>query len=250
MLPRSSPCDCGDSPPCRCPGQIEKGAVPFCRSETRLKSRVRGRAKRGLFPLSPAGARPFPVFRGFTQSGFDWVLFHIPDDLFPLVAVPNPTVEIVLRPKGSGTFQNPVRFESRSAFDPRDLPRQGVSRGQEQVDVIRHQHPGCEIISPFRSAFAQNLCDNGRHFRFSQPARTGRRRIQQSVPRDEGGPLVVQRSATAATGKEPANRQVTKYPAPSGCQWGRRRCIATVFQTCGRPSRDATEVACPGRVRG
>ena len=48
-------------------------------------------------------------------------------------------------------------------------------------------------------------------------------------------PWVVQRSATAATGNEPANRHVTKYSTPSGCQCGRWRCIPQVFQKCLSP---------------
>src|ERR1700712_1986841 len=39
-------------------------------------------------------------------------------------------------------------------------------------------------------------------------------------PATNAAPRVVQRSATAATGTEPANRHLTKYPTPSGCQCG------------------------------
>jgi len=54
-------------------------------------------------------------------------------------------------------------------------------------------------------------------------------------PATKAAPWVVQRSATAATGNQPANRHVTKYPTPSGCQCGRRRCIPQVFQKCLSP---------------
>jgi len=79
---------------------------------------------------SLVSTRPFPVLGGFTQPGFDRIPLYIPDYLFPLIAVSNPTVEIVLRPKGSGMLHDPVRLKCRSPFEPPDLPRQQVSRAR------------------------------------------------------------------------------------------------------------------------
>jgi hypothetical protein len=54
------------------------------------------------------------------------------------------------------------------------------------MDVIRHEHPRSEIIPSFSGPFPQNFYYDTGHFRFSQPPWSGRRRIQQSVSRDEG----------------------------------------------------------------
>ena len=143
--------------------------------------------------------------------------------------------QIVLRPEGSGTLHDPVRLEGRSAFDPGDFPRKGVTGFQPHMDMVWHQHPRSQIIPSFRGPFSQHFYHDSGHFRFSQPPWSGRGRIQQSAPATTAAPWVVQRSATAATGNQPANRHVTKYPTPSGCQCGRRRCIPQVFQKCLSP---------------
>ena len=82
------------------------------------------------------GTRSFPVFRRFPQPGFDKVSFDVTNDFLVLIAVSDPGVKIVLRPEGSGTLQDAVRLECRSALDPRDLSRKGIFRLQQQMDVV------------------------------------------------------------------------------------------------------------------
>ena len=104
------------------------------------------------------------------------------------MAVSNPAVRIVFCPERSGTLHDPVRLKRRSPFEPPDLPRQRVSRYHEHVNVIRHEHPRREIISPCGGPFTQNSYSDAGHFGFCQPAWPGRRRVQQSVPCGEGRP--------------------------------------------------------------
>src|SRR5215469_5692713 len=59
-------------------------------------------------------------------------------------------------------------------------------------------------------------------------------------PAAKAAPRVVQRSATTANGNDPANRHVTKYPAPSGCRCGSRRRTPPVFHVAW--ARDLSRV--------
>src|SRR4051812_45785959 len=82
-------------------------------------------------------ARPLPVLREFTRTGFDWVSFRIPDDLFPL---PRFRIQRSKSPSPGRiqTLHDPARLE-------RDLPRYGVSRFQEHIDLIWLEHPRARI---------------------------------------------------------------------------------------------------------
>ena len=92
------------------------------------------------------GTRPLPVFRGFTQPRFHRVLFHVPDDFLAFIAISHPTIKITLRPKGSGTLQDPVRLECRPTLDPCYLPRKGVLRLLQQMDVVWHEHIRSQVV--------------------------------------------------------------------------------------------------------
>ena len=149
-----------------------------------------------------------------------------------------------------------TRFAS-NAVRPLSHPICRASRFQEHVDVIRHKHPRSEIIASIGALDAELLLRRWRPRVL--PATVVRKTPHPATrpPRRKPPHGVVHRSATAATGNEPANRHVTKYPTPPGCSSRSSKVVRAATELpVWKPSahsasisifpKDAAEVACPG----
>ncbi len=99
-----------------------------------------------LFPgrHSPPCAAPTPVFRFFTQPGFDRVVLNISDRVSVMPFVANVSVERVALPKLSCPFQNLIALVRGKA-----LPRVGNLthfetgfRREQRMRVVGHHAPG------------------------------------------------------------------------------------------------------------
>ncbi len=116
-------------------------------------------------------ARPTPVAWLADQTRGDGIVFDIGDDTFQFRIVPNPMIERFRLPKGlSGSTQNQVGCARRGALQPARNYRQWLLWPQDDVNVIRHDDPGLELIEVSLPRAVLNCGgDRLRHTRVLQP---------------------------------------------------------------------------------
>ena len=96
-----------------------------------------------------SGAAPQPVFRFFTQTCFDWIIFDVRESVAKVPFVPNVTIERFTRPKPAGALQQVVAFVSSEAL-PRvqDLAHLEFGcRREKRVHMVRHHTPSMQEVA-------------------------------------------------------------------------------------------------------
>ncbi len=84
-------------------------------------------------------ARPGPLLRCSDESGFSWIVFDVPTDLFALGGRPHPVVKGFTLPKGlAHSLENTVCLAAAHTFDAARDAFERQTRLDQEMDVIGH----------------------------------------------------------------------------------------------------------------
>ena len=98
-------------------------------------------------PLRPPGTGP-RVFLGFSgETGRDRIVFDAPLYALELFAAPNQSVIALVPPKGLACrLEQSVGSPAGSSLERAEKLRRAHKRRNQQMDVVRHDHPRVTLI--------------------------------------------------------------------------------------------------------
>jgi hypothetical protein len=104
-----------------------------------------------LLPFSwavpPAGTRPWPLLRSRDKPGSDRIIFDVFGDAAEFRLVADPMVIGLVEPEGlTGAVQNSIGRSRGDSLEPLGELGDRNCRGDQDVNVIRHQHVGVKFV--------------------------------------------------------------------------------------------------------
>ena len=135
--------------------------------------------------LSKRGARPGPFRRCVCKTSCHGIVFDIANSLPKFLAGSYPTIPgFVLPKRRADQAECRIRETRGRALQPLCDPAQWNIRGDQDVYMIRHNHPRVEIVESLSGAELDPICHKRCDARISKPPRS-RRGVQLPVLDDK-----------------------------------------------------------------
>ena len=136
----------------------------------------------------PSCTGPGPVFRRAHQTGINRVRFNVRYGSVELIRVAKIVVPgLVLPERLTGSTQYPIRVPRGRSFQPSHQHRHGNPRKNQQMHVVRHDHPGTQFVKvslglPGHNSAGNQISDTS----VREPALPSALPIQSTVLSHEG----------------------------------------------------------------
>jgi hypothetical protein len=156
-------------------------------------------------PRRPPGAGPHISLRSCGETSGDRVVFDVPLDALKFITAANQMVVAFVLPKRlAAPLQQQVGPSGSGGFERAEKLRCAHLRGEEEMDVIGHDHNGVRLLMPqFGSVFdrGKNQLSNGW---LSEKGGAGAGLIEQPVHCEEGFARSQIRGRKGAIGRKTA----------------------------------------------